>query len=50
MRYHRIDYPEKYKILARLHRLAPGEDVELQKQLNDLTEHGYIEPVTSLFG
>ena len=48
---HRIDFPEKYKIPApRLYRLAPSEDAELQKQLKDLTAHGYIEQVTSPFG
>ena len=48
---HRIEFPEKYKIPApRLYRLAPSEDAELQKQLKDLTEHGYIKPVSSPFG
>ena len=45
---HRIDFPVKYKIPApRLYRLAPSDDAD---KLNGLTEHGYIEPVTSPFG
>ena len=48
---HRIDFPDKYSIPApRLYRLAPSEDVELQKQLADLKAHGYIREVTSPFG
>ncbi len=47
---HRIDVPEKYKIPdPRLYGLAPGEDAELQKQLKELTEHGYIELVNLPF-
>ena len=48
---HRIDFPDKYRIPApRLDRLAPSEDVELQKQLANLKAHGYIREVTSPFG
>ena len=46
-----IDFPEKFRIPApRLYRLAPSEDKELLKQLDDLKNHGYITKVTSLCG
>ena len=45
---HRIDYPEKFRIPApRLYRLAPSEDKELLKQLDDPNSHGFITKVTS---
>ena len=34
----------------RIYRIAPSEDVELQKQLKDLLEHGLIERSTSEYG
>ena len=48
---HRIDFPEKFRITApRLYRLAPSEDKELFKQLDDMKSHGYITDVTSPYG
>ena len=48
---HKIDLTEGAKVPAqRLYRTAPSEDVELQKQLKDLLEHGLIERSTSEHG
>ena len=48
---HRIDFPEKFRIPApRLYRVAPAEDGELQKQLKELTDLGYIKEVSSPYG
>ena len=46
-----IDFPEKIRIPAPLlYRLAPSEDKELLKQLDDLKSHDYITEVTSPCG
>ena len=46
-----IDFPEKFRIPApRLYRLAPSEDKELLKELDDLKSHGCITEVTSPYG
>ena len=46
-----IDFPEKIRIAAPpLYRLAPSEDKELLKQLDDLKSHDYITEVTSPCG
>ena len=48
---HRIDFPERFRIPdPRLYRLAPAEDLELRKTLQDLLAHGFIKEVTSPFG
>ena len=48
---HQIDLKPDSRIPAqRLYRLAPAEDLELQKQLKGLQGLGFVEPSTSSYG